>query len=127
MIFVLTYQVKVKNARNCCKSIEKSMENDIKLTIRRPDDWHLHVRDGDALPKSSLGKGFDFRRLEVTDGRQCIGKIPAVVEEAASPPEHAARSATNTKRATPRRVPATSIPAMWALWQHLGSGDKKIV
>ena len=49
MIFVLTYQVKVKNARNCCKSIEKSMENDIKLTIRRPDDWHLHVRDGEAM------------------------------------------------------------------------------
>jgi dihydroorotase len=25
------------------------MENDITLTIRRPDDWHLHVRDGDAM------------------------------------------------------------------------------
>jgi dihydroorotase len=49
MIFVLAYQVKVKNARNCCKSIEKSMEKAMKLTIRRPDDWHLHVRDGDAM------------------------------------------------------------------------------
>ena len=25
------------------------MENDLTLTIRRPDDWHLHVRDGDAM------------------------------------------------------------------------------
>ena len=49
MIFVLAYQVKVKNTGNCCKSIEKSMENDMKLTIRRPDDWHLHVRDGEAM------------------------------------------------------------------------------
>jgi len=49
MIFVLAYQVKMKNTWNCCKSIEKSMESDMKLTIRRPDDWHLHVRDGDAM------------------------------------------------------------------------------
>ncbi len=26
------------------------MENDLNITIRRPDDWHLHVRDGEALP-----------------------------------------------------------------------------
>jgi len=54
MICVLAYQVKVKNAGNCCKSVEKSTENDqglrpVKITIRRPDDWHLHVRDGVAL------------------------------------------------------------------------------
>jgi dihydroorotase len=49
MIFVLAYQVKVKNAGNYCKSIEKSMESDIRITIRRPDDWHLHVRDGEAM------------------------------------------------------------------------------
>ena len=49
MIFVLAYQVKMKNTWNCCKSIEKSMESDMKLTIRRPDDWHLHVRDGESM------------------------------------------------------------------------------
>ena len=49
MIFVLAYQVKMKNNWNCCKSIEKSMESDMKLTIRRPDDWHLHVRDGESM------------------------------------------------------------------------------
>ena len=49
MIFVLAYQVKVKNAGNCFKSFEKSMENDIRLTIRRPDDWHLHLRDGEVM------------------------------------------------------------------------------
>ena len=49
MIFVLAYQVKVKNACNCAKSVGKSMENDMTLSIRRPDDWHLHVRDGDAM------------------------------------------------------------------------------
>ncbi len=54
MICVLAYQVKVKNAGNCCKSVEKSTENDrnlrpVRITIRRPDDWHLHVRDGVAL------------------------------------------------------------------------------
>jgi dihydroorotase len=54
MICVLAYQVKVKNAGNCCKSVEKSTENDrnlrpVKITIRRPDDWHLHVRDAVAL------------------------------------------------------------------------------
>ncbi len=46
---VLADQVKVKNAGNFCKSIEKSMESDMILTIRRPDDWHLHVRDGSAM------------------------------------------------------------------------------
>jgi predicted metalloprotease len=61
-----------------------------------------------------------------------VAEVPAVVdgaavEEAASPSEHAARSAANMKRATPRRVPATSIPAMWALWQHLGIVNKKSV
>jgi len=49
MIFVLAYQVKMKNTWSCCKSIEKSMESDMKLTIRRPDDWHLHVRDGESM------------------------------------------------------------------------------
>ena len=54
MICVLAYQVKVKNAGNCYKSVEKSTENDrnlhsVKITIRRPDDWHLHVRDAVAL------------------------------------------------------------------------------
>ena len=49
MILVLADQVKMKNAWNCCKSIEKSMENDMELTIRRPDDWHLHIRDGEAM------------------------------------------------------------------------------
>jgi len=54
MICVLVGQVKVKNVGNCCKSVEKSTENDrntatVKITIRRPDDWHLHVRDGTVL------------------------------------------------------------------------------
>ena len=54
MICVLAYQVKVKNAGNYCKSVEKSTENDrnlrpVKISIRRPDDWHLHVRDTTAL------------------------------------------------------------------------------
>jgi len=31
MICVLTYQVKVKYARNCCKSVEKSTENNRNL------------------------------------------------------------------------------------------------
>jgi len=54
MICVLALQVKVKKAGNCCKSVEKSTENDrklrpVKITIRRPDDWHLHVRDAVAM------------------------------------------------------------------------------
>ncbi len=54
MICVLAWQVKVKNAGNCCKSVGKSTENDgklssVKITIRRPDDWHLHVRDTAVL------------------------------------------------------------------------------
>jgi len=54
MICVLRAEVKVKNAANAGKSVEKSTENNrnqpiMNLTIQRPDDWHLHVRDGDAL------------------------------------------------------------------------------
>ena len=26
-----------------------TLTSDAQLTITRPDDWHLHVRDGDAL------------------------------------------------------------------------------
>ena len=54
MICVLADQVKVKNVLNCCKSVGKSTENQriprpVKITLRRPDDWHLHVRDGTTL------------------------------------------------------------------------------
>ena len=54
MICVLADQVKVKNVLNCCKSVGKSTQNlriprPVKITLRRPDDWHLHVRDGAAL------------------------------------------------------------------------------
>ncbi len=54
MICVLPAEVKVKNAANGSKSVGKSTENKrnphtMNLTIQRPDDWHLHVRDGDAM------------------------------------------------------------------------------
>lgn len=54
MICVLPSEVKVKNAPNSGKRVGKSTENKrkshtMKLTIQRPDDWHLHVRDSDTL------------------------------------------------------------------------------
>ncbi len=54
MICVLPSEVKAKNAANGGKSVGKSTESNrnshtMNLTIQRPDDWHLHVRDGDAM------------------------------------------------------------------------------
>ncbi len=54
MICVLGAEVKVKNAANSRKSVGKSTKNHrnpyiMNLTIQQPDDWHLHVRDGDSL------------------------------------------------------------------------------
>ncbi len=54
MICVLGAEVKVKNAANSRKSVGKSTKNHrnpyiMNLTIQQPDDWHLHVRDGNSL------------------------------------------------------------------------------
>ncbi|VAW72467.1 Dihydroorotase, partial [hydrothermal vent metagenome] len=54
MICVLPSKVKAKNTANSGKSVGKSTEkkrnpHTMNLTIQRPDDWHLHVRDGEAL------------------------------------------------------------------------------
>ena len=36
-----------------------------KLTITRPDDWHLHLRDGDVLPDLVKHTARQFRRALV--------------------------------------------------------------
>ena len=36
-----------------------------RLTITRPDDWHVHLRDGDALPRTTADMARYFGRIIV--------------------------------------------------------------
>ncbi|WP_347332142.1 dihydroorotase [Marinimicrobium locisalis] len=36
-----------------------------QLTLTRPDDWHIHLRDGDALPRTVADASAQFRRAIV--------------------------------------------------------------
>ncbi|MFD1214987.1 dihydroorotase [Microbulbifer celer] len=38
------------------------METEQKITLRAPDDWHIHLRDGDALPRTVGDAARQFRR-----------------------------------------------------------------
>ena len=37
----------------------------LRITIRRPDDWHVHLRDGTALPRTVADMARCFRRIIV--------------------------------------------------------------
>ena len=37
----------------------------LEITLRRPDDWHIHLRDGDALPRTVADAAAQFHRCIV--------------------------------------------------------------
>ena len=37
----------------------------LRITLRRPDDWHVHLRDGDALTRTVSDTARCFRRIIV--------------------------------------------------------------
>lgn len=62
-----------------------------RITLRRPDDWHLHLRDGDMLAAVVGASAQDFRRAlimpnlvpPVTDGAQAVAYRERILAAAA--------------------------------------------
>jgi dihydroorotase len=67
------------------------------LTITRPDDWHLHVRDGAAMAKPSCRTAAQFGR--------------ALIMPNLRPPVTTAAQAAGLPRAHPRRRAAKAWPS----------------
>lgn len=56
---------RVKARAGAASAIFRSQDPSMQLTIRRPDDWHVHLRDGQALATTVAATARQFRRAIV--------------------------------------------------------------
>ena len=53
------------NLSNLSAEPSQSTSNALEITITRPDDWHVHLRDGEALSRVVAHTAFQFARAVV--------------------------------------------------------------